>query len=79
MSEATLEKTKKWYISAVRNFMMCNFGYEDEEVDDILRITNLKERLDKAPRKQLLKNVEETACELRHERYFLCDKKRKYW
>lgn len=66
----SLEEQRKWYISAVRGILVCNYGFLEDEANRILNAYKLVERLEQAPEAQLHMDIEDTAREMRKEGFF---------
>ena len=66
----TLDESKRWYISAVRGILVCNYGFMEDEADRVIKAYRLTERLNEAPEAQLHMDIEDTAREMRKEGFF---------
>ena len=68
----TMEDQIKWYISAVRGILICNYGFMEDEADRVIHAYKLPQRLEEAPEAQLHMDIEDTAREMRREGFFSC-------
>jgi len=66
----SLEDQKKWYISAVRGILVCNYGFLEEEADRVIAAYKLPERLQLQPKRSFTWIIEDTAREMRREGFF---------
>ena len=66
----SLDDQRKWYISAVRRVLVCNYGFMEEEANRVIAAYRLSERLERAPEAQLHMDIEDTAREMRREGFF---------
>ena len=66
----SIEESKRWYLAAVRGYLVAHYGFMEEEADDIIRAYKLQERLDVAPEAQLHMDIEDTAKEMKREGFF---------
>lgn len=66
----SMEDQRKWYISAVRGILVCNYGFLEDEADRVISAYRLAQRLEEAPEAQLHMDIEDTAREMRREGFF---------